>query len=426
MNQQTEIIIVGAGAAGLMAALELSKAGKKVMILEARNRIGGRIWPLDGYNYPAQGGAEFVHGAAPLTKQLIKEAGLNFLASRGTEIWSTINGGFSKDIGFIDHDELLQEKLRELKTDMPLSEFFDKYFSDAKFSQMKDSITRTVENYDAAEVNRVSTITLREEWLGNINEWQQGRIREGYGALLEYLKNECQNNGVKIQLEKKVISISIAGNSVIVKCNEDNIFEAKKVIVTLPISLLKTINYQPQIPEQLAAAAQIGFGHVIKIVMQFKSRWWLKARGLDLSKLSFVRSKEIVPTWWTQYPEVYPVLIGWLAGPNALKQKDTASDKIVESALDSLVNIFEVKTDFLRENLEKSEVFNWPADPLSQGAYSYSTPESKQACEVLLKSINNILFFAGEALFSGQETATVEGALGSGKEVAERILKSYG
>src|ERR1700757_3790373 len=92
-GKSDHIIVIGAGAAGLMAARELIRAGKRVTILEARDRCGGRIYPLppEEFGSPAEGGAEFVHGAAPVTRALMREAGVS-LSPRGGTSWSVRTG----------------------------------------------------------------------------------------------------------------------------------------------------------------------------------------------------------------------------------------------------------------------------------------------------------------------------------------------
>src|SRR6516225_6344859 len=97
-RKSDHIIVVGAGAAGLMAVRELGRSGKRVTILEARNRCGGRIHPLPAaeFGYPAEGGAEFVHGEAPMTHSLLREAGLSLLPVQGTR-WTVENGALSRD-----------------------------------------------------------------------------------------------------------------------------------------------------------------------------------------------------------------------------------------------------------------------------------------------------------------------------------------
>src|SRR6202171_3418986 len=92
------IVVIGAGAAGLMAARELARAGNRVTILEARDRCGGRIYPLSAqeFGYPAEGGAEFVHGAAPVTRALMREARLSLSPMAGAR-WTARSGALSPD-----------------------------------------------------------------------------------------------------------------------------------------------------------------------------------------------------------------------------------------------------------------------------------------------------------------------------------------
>src|SRR5262252_5651602 len=115
----THFVIVGAGAAGLMTARELARAGKRVTILEARHRCGGRIDPLPAqeFGYPAEGGAEFVHGASPVTRALMREAGLSLLPSAGKG-WRVIDGVLSPSDGKTPHGNRLHQALSALRTDM--------------------------------------------------------------------------------------------------------------------------------------------------------------------------------------------------------------------------------------------------------------------------------------------------------------------
>lgn len=424
------ILVIGAGAAGLMAARELAKSGKNVVILEARDRIGGRIWPLSQseFDYEAQGGAEFTHGKAPVTKSLLNEAGLTYLPMPSDgEMW-IFDGKLKRGYLITEHPEFLRhkneidEKLKELKEDVPISDFLEKFFTGDEYLDLRELIIRMVQSFDAADANQISTFSLREEWLGK-EEWVQGRVKEGYGAVLNFLESECKKRGVKILLNKMVDKIEFNANPANVHCADGSNYEALKIIVTVPAPTIKQIQFQPPIPEKVKAADDIGFGQVIKVLFKFRDQWWRKINGRDMSRTIFILcNKGKFNAWWTQYPENVPILTGWIAGQNAVELKDKSSEEIIGLGTDSLSGVFGIDKTIIQSNLAIYKVANWPNDRFSQGAYSYSTIHSEKAYAELRKPINGKIFFAGEALHSKLETATVEGALASGLETAKKIL----
>lgn len=278
-----------------------------------------------------------------------------------------------------------------------------------------------VEGYDAADPKRISTFALRDEWLGN-DEWLQYRIKEGYGVLLEFLRRKCVEHDADIQLNMTVTAVEINSSGAIVRCGNAVAYQAKQVIVTVPLPLIKKIAFTPAIPKKLEAAEKIGYGGAIKPLLQFKDRWWMHALGKDFNEMDFMLSNQPFGVWWTQYPETAPVLVGWLGGPRAQKFAHSSSEEILETSIESLANIFKVTKERVKGELVHARVFNWPADSRSLGAYSYTTPETESAQEELLRPVDNKLFFAGEALYEGEDAATVEGTLASGKAVAEKLL----
>src|SRR5712671_4059930 len=132
----TNLLVVGAGAAGLMTARELARAGKSVTVVEARDRCGGRIYPLCAreFGYPAEGGAEFVHGAAPVTRSLMREAGLS-LSPRGGTRWSTRTGRLLPDESSLPYADRFYRALSAVKADLPIAEFLKTHFAERQYDQ---------------------------------------------------------------------------------------------------------------------------------------------------------------------------------------------------------------------------------------------------------------------------------------------------
>jgi monoamine oxidase len=418
----THFVVVGAGAAGLTTARELARAGKRVTILEARDRCGGRIWPLppEEFGYPAEGGPEFVHGAAPLTRALMREARLP-LQPRGGTRWSTRNGALSLDESSTPHMGLFYRALEEVKADLPIAEFLERHFADRRYAELRRSVTRTVEGYDAADPWRFSTLALRDEWMAR-DDGEHGRITGGYGALIEFLASECRKHGAGLHLGAAVAAIEEAGERVAVHCHDGAAFEADAAILTVSPPLLSEIVLPPAARERAAVAADIGFGNVVKILLRFATKWWADHRGRELADLSFLISDATVPTWWTQHPAKDPVLTGWFAGPKADRVSSLTEADLIDMGLASLAEIFDLPVDRIRSNLVAARAINWGNDPFARGAYSYATPGTRKAQSVLRQPNTDAIFFSGEALYAGPVMGTVEAALTSGKETAETIL----
>src|SRR5258708_39031428 len=227
----THFLVVGAGAAGPMIARELARAGKRVTILEARDRCGGRIYPLPvaEFGYPAEGGAEFVHGVAPVTRSLMREAGLS-LSPRGGTRWSVRTGALSPADPSLPDTTRFYQALRAVKADLPIAELLETHFADRRYDELRRSITRTVEGYDAADPRRASTLALRDEWMAR-DDGEHGRIAEGYGALIEYLASECRRQGAAIHLGAVVAAVRDGGDPIPAPCHDRAVFEAGAAIL---------------------------------------------------------------------------------------------------------------------------------------------------------------------------------------------------
>ena len=418
-----DIIVIGAGAAGLLAARELGKAGKKVLVLEARNRIGGRILPLDEneFGYAAQGGAEWVHGVAPVTKALIKEAGLTLVPEDG-EIWTVRGGELTQVTSFITTNEKLKEKLTELKEDISMHDFLERNFPGQEHAKLKNSIYQMIQGYDAADPRLISACTLRDEWLGRPEMTVVAldhRIEEGYGALINFLEIECEKYGVEIKLKTPVKKVSLSS----VETDVGEIYESEKVLITVPLPLIQDFDFSPELESKKEHASQIGFGYAIKVLVKFKTRWWEHVTAYDLTKMAFITSNEKFLTAWTQYPLITTDLTGYMAGPTAFEYRDVDNEVLVDEFLTSLANAFGVSKDFIKTEVAYSKVINWPGDPYAKGAYSYTRFDTKDAYEKMIEPVQDKIYFAGEALYTGGITATVEAALGSAVDVAKKILK---
>ena len=433
--QPGKIIIIGAGATGLMAAYELIKAGREVLIVEARDRAGGRIHTLlnDTFSMPVELGAEFIHGALPVTLQLLQQAGISYEPVSGST-WQMKSGELQQNENYFEDWALLEERLAGLQHDMTVADFINTFFSDDKHAALRASIRGFAEGYDAADISKASTLALRAEWLDE-EATTNFRVKGGYGQMISYLLQQCRDAGAAVELNCIAREINWKRHEVIIKCLDGRSFTGSQVIVTVPLGILQqriagksTLSFVPPIPERIKALEWMGYGAVIKVLIEFKTKFWKSALikkqfGRDTDDLSFLISDEPVPTWWTQHPEEYALLTGWLAGPAAAKWQDATEQFIFENALLSLAAIFKMDIDELKDNVAAWQVANWTADPYAMGAYAYATLDTATSIALLGHPVEDTLFFAGEAFYHGPAMGTVEAALTSAIAVTHRMLQ---
>lgn len=429
----SDVIIIGAGAAGLFAAYTLVKAGKTVTVLEARNRLGGRIHTVKSTGFPGhvELGAEFVHGNLPVTLNLLDEAGIAYTPV-SFEMWHHRADSFNQDNVFVDRFDELLEKINALATDMPLYDFLQEHFSGAQYNKMRAEVENYVAGYDTADIHDVSAFALRNEW-NHEDEDAQHRLVTGYSSMIDYLAKICTDAGSEIVLNTPAREVIWDANHVSVVTADGLVYEAAKMIIALPLGVLQSeagtegaINFSPAIPQQQSAIRDMGFGALIKIVLEFKTPFWEEVQGGDLSTMGFLFTDEVVPTYWTQAPDHSPVLTGWLGGPPALAKKDATDEDILQEVLTALGNVFSMSQAALSEMLTAWHVANWTAEQYTRGSYAYDTVASPEARKALLQPVQNTLYFAGEYLYDGPAMGTVEAALTSGRTAARQILSTNG
>ncbi len=423
-----DVIVVGAGASGLMAAWELVQTGKKVAVVEARDRIGGRIHTITDKNFsiPVELGAEFVHGNLEHTQLLLKKAGAACVKTSG-DIWQKENNGLQKQEDFIEDYSLLEKKFKELKQDIPVAQFVKDYLQGEEYEELRITLQNYVEGYYAADMNKASTMALCQEL--TTSDDVQYRIEGGYKTIVDYLYRETEQKGCFFFLSQAVKQVRWKENQAEVMTEQES-FHGRKVLITVPLGVLQSeqINFSPSVDEKIKAAKSLGFGPVIKLVLQFEKPFWQNkdfTQNKDMSDLGFLFSKEDIPTWWTQYPKHEALLTGWLAGPHAEALKNNTTQEIVNKALASLCSIFSLDQSYVEQILKGCHVVNWATDLYNCGGYAYEVVNGPTLIKILKAPLSKTLFFSGEALYNGPEIGTVEAALISGRETAHQLIALF-
>lgn len=410
-----KVIIVGAGAAGLMAAHDLVANGFEVELLESSDRIGGRIHTqnLPGFTNYVEAGAEFIHGNLPLTLKLMKKSGLTYTPTSG-KFYQSFNGKLQGGFGESKSWEDFYEAMSGLKKDCTVSELLNSRFNGKKYEKLRREVSDRAQGLDLADISRLSVFGIRDEWA---NEETQFRPDSGYSELLQWIYNQTVSPNFKLFLNQKVEKIDWANGQTTVFTNSES-FHADAVLLTLPPVFYKDISFSPSISESVSLFDSIGFGEVTKLALEFKLPFWEN----DYPDLGFLFADEGF-TFWTQHPKRSPLLIGWLGNDYAGKNDKFSDEQLLLKALLNLEKAFHSKFR-LNDLYRTGAVFRHTKNSESRGGYSWPTPQTRKSVKALQKGIDETIWFAGEALRLGKGAATVEAALQSGKKAAAEIAKS--
>jgi monoamine oxidase len=427
-----DVIVVGAGAAGLAAARELSAAQLGVIVLEARDRIGGRI-NTHFDKWPVELGAEFVHGRPPETFAIAKRANLK-LQSIPNRHWHLHDGVVTKSGEFWSKVEDVTEEMSHYNgPDQNFSEFLDHYQEKTHIEDIRSIATLYIEGFHAAHADRISVDGLNKtnEAASEIDDDQQFRVENGYVQVAQALRDEAVASGALFHFNSVVEEVNWKRNEVEVLTTTQR-FRSRRLLVTLPLSLMQTgqVRFNPPLDEHQDAARKLAMGHVVKVMLRFKEPFWeeLTIPGEDerqeqLKDLTFIHAPaELLPTWWTQFPVRTPLLVGWAGGTRAEKLSLQSDDALLDHAFEALRHIFGVSKQVLEEGLAEFYTHNWQKDPFAAGAYSYVPVDGLKAQAQLARPLEDTIFFAGEAANTEGHHGTVHGALATGIRAAREIL----
>lgn len=433
-----DVLIIGAGIAGLTAFNDLSRQGLNVLCLEARDRIGGRILTIDdpGSPLPIELGAEFVHGRPPETWDLVRRANVavydceersahirNGKADSHSEAWEQL-------------DQITDDMKRVAKAGADPS-FFEFIQASLQPQAAKDLATSYVEGFNAAHKERISVASLAQdaEAAENIDGDKTFRVASGYKVFPEFLLQTSGLSESQLRLNTVVTAVHwrpgharVEGRSTLTDANF--YIESGRVIVTVPLGVLNAhenqvgkIVFNPVPADITNALESLEFGNVTRLVFRFKAAWWETHE--HLSDAGFWLSKErLFPTWWTTLPMRTPLLTAWSAGPHTDELLRKPKAFLVSRALEDLSRISKLEVSHLQQQLDKVHFHDWHADPYSRGAYSYVRAGAFRNRAALGLPVENTLFFAGEGTELNGHGGTVHGARATGHRAAQQVFES--
>ena len=419
------VIVIGAGSSGLAAARALADAGCPAMVLEARDRLGGRTWTdYTLANHPIELGAEVVHDCRDVIGQLIRRYGLTTIPDIDTDgIYFSLDGPLTKNDALnlpeaLELVEALKAKGREYlksgKPDISVAEFLaldPPPLPSLHSAGSLAMINNMIANDYGPDITQLGLVGFLESDFSGYDVTHNRRVVEGYSELFKRMAADLD-----IHLSTPVVRIDHDEKGVTV-WTETETLSADHVIISVPIGVLKAgdIVFNPVLPEHKSHAIQsIGCAHIIKVILKFSEAFWPDDLGYIITK----RESQL---WWrpgSLRKDEEPVLTAFMGG-EAARHYEQRGEHAVEAAIGELEEMFGRPLAHL---LTDSRVAGWGSDAFVKTGYSYIPVRCPMSLrEELARPVGDRVFFAGEAT-AGVHYGSVHGAIESGQRAAREVL----
>ncbi len=429
---QTDVVVVGMGAAGLAASLRLVERSRSVIAIDGRDRTGGRVsWQsLPSVDVPAELGAEFIHGPAPETSAFLREAGLGS-AEVADETWSCESSG---DLRPADDDEFsgeLFERVGALGADLSVEAFLRRFEGDPAMRRRVARARSFVEGFEAADPARASARAIAAEISSGVDA-TIARPVGGYAPLFDDLAARCARAGVDVRLNTPVERIAWRPGEVTIETHGagDAVVRARCAIITVPVGVLRErganrLTFAPELPgDKQTALLGLEMGHVARVVLAFHTPFWEQVAGGRYRDAAFFRcASGAFDVFWTQLPLRDRSVVAWAGGPRAAAMAGSSPSERIERARDAFGALFG-DVELARREFAGGATHDWSADPFARGAYSYVAAGAGAARAALATPVEATLFFAGEATATDGQGGTVSGAFATGWRAADEAARA--
>lgn len=402
---ETEVVVVGGGAAGIGAARKLTDAGVPCMLLEARDRLGGRAWTHEAGGYPLDLGCGWLHSADknPLTK-IAREQGRR--VDETPPPWQRIckQSGFPVEEQklFRDAQNAFFERIDEMAKERPEAPSSEALMPGNRWNPLISAVATYIAG---AEPDRVAMADFANYEDSGVN-W---RVTEGYGtAIVAHAK------GVHVELNCPVERIDRSGTRLRLMTARGEI-TASQVIVTLPSSLLGAAEdfFLPALPEKTDAARALPLGLADKLFVALEG-----ADEFEPDSRMYGSADRVASASYSMRPFGRSMIEVYFGGRNAEALESEGVPAFFEFAVRELTGLM---GESFRKRLKPIGMHRWNADPFARGSYSYAVPGRSGARAKLAETVEDRIFFAGEAC-SPDFFTTAHGAFMTGLKAADAII----